>query len=310
MVQREGPQRMSILLTACLTKLIGSTRLLPTQNQKLKGLTPIDDGKLMFLDCSFDQVIQWGRETLETTGPEICRWLRTHRVRWPDRRPFRLPQSPSTIKRYVRYYKQLIHYVFHTGLLNDDVCERLYGIHFTPQQRELIREISQMLPESRPDLSLSPEDSDVESESEHDFDDDTILDDNIDVSDDECSDDIRDEDLNMDGDSDGDEGTNDESTVFEYRRPEPLPPEADTMPPAQIDLSRRVAEKLLELCIQFITQRFLTGYDPHAPLLHFSAVLSIQIQQGSFRESLTSTPLLAGLIWTSRLLSGLGVCLA
>ena len=243
------------------------------RSQELRDLTVIDEGKLKFLGRCFDQLIYWGRETLESTAPEICRWLRTHQVRWPARKPFKMLQEQSTVKRYVGHFKQLIYYTFRTGLLDNETCERMYGIRFTSGQKQLIHEIFTMLSDCKND-SLLEEDSD---EDESDADDD------------------------IDGVDSDIEDLDDEPVVFEDLVVETSQCHGPAPLPIESKLSIRVAEKLLQLCIQFLNQRFPTGYDPHSPMLHFSAVLAIQTEHGRFRDSTTCTSLLAGLIWTSRL---------
>ena len=145
-----------------------------------------------------------------------------------------------------------------------------------------------MLPESEENLPSSVDESNVEAHR----DDNNFNDYSIDDLEDYTDEDWDDEDI---------DDPDDEHAVFEDLVIKPLLSDTHFVP-TQSDLSMRVAEKLLELCIKFINQRFSTGYDPHTPLLHFSAVLSIKIQKDSFCDSLTSTPLLAGLIWVSRLL--------
>lgn len=118
--------------------------MLWSHNSDLKDLTPIDEGRLRFLADCFDQVIQWASETLESTAPEIRHWLRSYQVESPDPNPFKIPRERSTLRRYVGHFKQLIHYAFRTGLLDDESREHHYGIHFTQEQRQLISEIYAM----------------------------------------------------------------------------------------------------------------------------------------------------------------------
>jgi len=184
-------------------------------------------------------------------------------------------QERSTVQRYVGHFRQLIYYTFRTGLLDDKTREHVYGIRFTPEQKQLIHEIFQLLPDCDKDLLLE-EDSDDASDSDDNFQDDYI-----------------------DG---GIDDLDDELPLFEDLEVEPAPCRGPAVEPIESDLSVSVAEKLMHLCIQFITQHFLDGHDPHSPMLHFTAVLAINIPEGRFCDSTTCTSLLAGDIWTSRLL--------
>ena len=62
-----------------------------------------------------------------------------------------------------------------------------------------------------------------------------------------------------------------------------------------------IAEKLFQLCISFLTQRFQKGTAPHSPLLHFSGVLGIDKANQKFRRPGNYTPMLAALVWVGRL---------
>jgi hypothetical protein len=63
-----------------------------------------------------------------------------------------------------------------------------------------------------------------------------------------------------------------------------------------------LAEKLFRLCITFLTQRFRRGDDPHSPILHFSAILGLDVKNDGFYNAGNYTPKLAGLLWIGRLL--------
>jgi len=152
--------------------------LLQPSNSDLEDLTVIDEGKLRFLSECFDQIIQWASETLESTPPEIRRWLRTHSVVRPDPKQFKISQERATLRTYVGYFKQLIYYAFRTGLLDDESRERHYGVHFTQEQQHFICEIYSMLPtghEEKTSFTKDAEDAvNLDLDEELDNDDDPI----------------------------------------------------------------------------------------------------------------------------------------
>jgi hypothetical protein len=67
-------------------------------------------------------------------------------------------------------------------------------------------------------------------------------------------------------------------------------------------LSTRVAEKLMQLSIAFITQYFPTGDNLRSPLIHFADIMDISNKFGRFNEPYNYTTYIAGLIWMVRLL--------
>ena len=138
----------------------------------MEDLTPIDEGKLRFLADCFDRIIQWASETLESSPPEIRRWLRTHSVVRPDPKQFKISQEQATFRRYVGYFKKLIYYAFQTSLLDDESRERHYGIHFTQEQQRLIYEIYSMVLTSHEENASFAKDA--ENLANSDLDDDPI----------------------------------------------------------------------------------------------------------------------------------------
>jgi len=121
-------------------KLVGSTRYLVMAENLFedKRLIRVAQRRLNFLCLCVDRIVEWARDTLDSTPHEIRRWLRSPLGTDPDRRPFKVPQERSTLKRYVGQWKQFTFYIFRTGLLDRDTREEIYGIRFTEEQMELI----------------------------------------------------------------------------------------------------------------------------------------------------------------------------
>jgi hypothetical protein len=107
----------------------------------------------------------------------------------------------------------------------------------------------------------------------------------------ECEDD-EDDDLNEDDSEDENEldKENEEDVECKSWR-------AGTMP-----MDDRLSEKVFELCVRFLTQVFRQEEEGNSPLIHFCGVLGIDWENLRFREPGRFTPMLAGLIWVSRLL--------
>ena len=107
----------------------------------------IDIAKLTYLGTCVDQIIDWGIDTLNSTSHQLHCWIFSIEPHKPNTRPFKQPQELATVKWYKDHFKQLLYYTFHTTSLDASTCDRLYGIQFTPEQRQLIQEIRQMLNE-------------------------------------------------------------------------------------------------------------------------------------------------------------------
>ena len=63
-----------------------------------------------------------------------------------------------------------------------------------------------------------------------------------------------------------------------------------------------LAEKLFEFSISLIAQQFSQGESQRSPLLYFTSVLGIDVKNGGFRRAGLYTPMIAALLWISRLL--------
>src|SRR5437762_12137942 len=110
----------------------------------------ISEVKLRIISDAMDKLIQWALNTLTRltrSSNNLLMWLKSCRRDDPNRRPFRLPQEPTTVKRYVNHWKQFLFYVLHTSLLDESIREEMYGIHFTESQLAIIRQLLEMLKE-------------------------------------------------------------------------------------------------------------------------------------------------------------------
>ena len=111
---------------------------------------------------------------LQSTSVRTRCWLKSTYAEETSTKPFKQPQELATIKRYKNHFKQLIFYTFCTALLDEETRDRLYGIQFTAEQKQLIDEICQMLNtnEARSYIASDDEDSllsdDLEAEDEED----------------------------------------------------------------------------------------------------------------------------------------------
>ena len=165
-------------------------------------------------------------------------------------------------------------------MLDRDTRERLYGIQFTDDQLTIIRQLLEML------NGCGDEEDGNERRFDREHDRDDI--------------DEEDEDFHL-YDPDEDDG--------EYEDTDEHDLEEDVMDDDTIDVNEeysllltRVAEKLMELSIAFITQHFPFGDDLRSPLTHFTDVMAISNRHHRFLEPYNYTSYVAGLIWMCRLL--------
>jgi hypothetical protein len=173
----------------------------------------IDVAKLTYLGTCIDQVVDWGLDTLNSTSHQLRRWIFSVEPNKPNTRPFKQPQEQATVKRYKNHFKQLLYYTFRTASLDAQTCDRLYGIQFTLEQRQLIQEIHRMLNEGE-DAVQQDIDDDYRASGRDQFWDEEDEDEDEDEEDweDDEDDDEDDDDENNDEDEDNDDGrkSNDE----------------------------------------------------------------------------------------------------
>jgi len=216
-------------------------------------------------------------------------WLKSCHRDDPNRRPFRLPQEPTTVKRYVNHWKQFLFYVLRTSLLDESIREEVYGIHFTESQLAIIRQLLEMLKECDDD------DEDGGDErcrlEEKDDDDDDYEDDEDDLYQ-----------YDSDDDDDGDEDDEEEKENENLYESDSGIDHVDDDDEEYSLLLTRIAEKVMQLSIAFITQYFPEGDDLHSPLMHFADVMGISNRTGRFNEAYNYTSYIAGLMWVIRLL--------
>ena len=124
-------------------------------------------------------------------------------------------------------------------------------------------------------------------------------DDDRDIDDDDEEDD-DDEDFHL---YDPDEDEREYENIAEHDLDEEIVDDTvDDMNEEYSSLLTRVAEKLMELSIAFITQQFPNGDNLHSPLTHFTDVMGISNRHHQFLEPYNYTTYVAGLIWMCRLL--------
>ena len=244
----------------------------------------ISEAKLRIVSEAMERLVQWPLNTLKRLSREsstLLTWLKSCHSDHPDPLPFRLPQEPTTLKRYVNHWKQLIFYVLRTFLLNESTHDRIYGIRFTEDQIVIIEQLLEMLntyDENKDQRRLNgrnnaDEEDDEDDEDFHQYDPD--------------EDDEEDENLDefelTDGHVDDDDAAADVDEEYS-------------------SFLTRVAEKLMQLSIAFITQYFPSGDDLHSPLTHFVDVMGISNRTGQFNEAYNYTSYVAGLLWICRFL--------
>ena len=162
-------------------------------------------------------------------------------------------------------------------LLDQSTHDRIYGIRFTEDQTAIIQQLLELLNEhdGNKDQYQPDKEDDVEEEDEdfHRYDpdeDDDDDDDDENMNELDFEDDFIDDRAHIDG---------------EYS-----------------SLLTRVAEKLMQLSITFITQDFPLGDDLHSPLMHFADVMGISNKFSRFNEAYNYTSYIAGLMWMCRFL--------
>ena len=250
----------------------------------------ISEAKLRVVSEAMDRLSQWALNTLTRLKREsstLLMWLRSAHSDSPYPQPFHLPQEPTTVKRYVSHWKHLFFYVLRTSTLDRDTRDRLYGIQFTDDQLTIIGQLLELLDE------CDEHRNERRFDGEHD-------DDRDDLDEEEGEEDDEDGDFHS-YDPDEDDG--------EYESTDEHGLEEETADDHTIDMNEeysslltRVAEKLMELSIAFITQRFPTADDLRSPLTHFTDVMAISNRSHQFLEPYNYTSYVAGLIWMCRLL--------
>jgi hypothetical protein len=258
--------------------VIGSTRLLHVKNARGRALTKeTSDAQLRIVSKAMDKLLMWALNTLarmKRSSNTLLIWLRSCRFEDPNRRPFHLPQEPTTVKRYANLWKQFLFYVLRTSSLDESTRDREYGIHFTENQLTIIQQLREMLDAYDEDRDQDESDEDDDSDDNYD--------------DEEDDDDFHqynpDEDDEDDDDDDNDDDEDDD-------------PVDDYSPSLTA-----VAEKLMQLSMAFITQHFPSGDDLHSPLVHFADIMGISNRTGRFNEPYNYTSYVAGLMWMCRLL--------
>lgn len=93
-------------------------------------LVRISEAKLRIVSEAMDRFVQWTLKRLTRESSSSLMWLKSCHSDYPDRLPFHLSQEPTTVKRYVNHWKQLIFYILRTFLLEESARDRIYGIHF------------------------------------------------------------------------------------------------------------------------------------------------------------------------------------
>ena len=235
----------------------------------------VSQGKLCILSDAIDRLIKWALKTLSTltiNSSPLLMWLRACYSDTPERHPFCCPQDPTTVKRYVHRWKEFMFYVLRTFSLDETTRAREYGIHFTEDQLRIIEELVEILDEY------------TEDDEEIDY--------SYEERDDESDEDEESDDEDEENDEDHQNGQDDNLDVYNN----------EGMDEDYSQLLTRIAEKVMQLSIAFITQYFPGGEDLRSPLIHFADVMGISNKLHRFQEPYNYTSHVAALIWICRLL--------
>lgn len=246
----------------------------------------ISEVKLRIVSEAMERLVQWTLNTLKRLTRDsstLLTWLKSCHSDRPDPLPFRLPQEPTTFKRYVNHWKQLIFYILRTFLLDESTRDRIYGIHFTEDQIMILEQLLELL-----DTHIENGGDQCQLKGR----------DNVDEEDDEKEDD-GDGDFHQ-YDPDRDDVGDEDIDEFELTD-DPIDDVADVDEEYSSFLTR-MAEKLMQLSIAFITQHFSAGDNLHSPLTHFADIMGISNRTGRFNEAYIYTSYIAGLLWMCRFL--------
>jgi hypothetical protein len=108
----------------------------------------INEAKLQIVSKAMDKLLKWALNSLtrlKTNSNTLLLWLKSCRSDDPNQRPFRLPQEPTTVKRYANLWKQFLFYILRTYLLDEITRDQVYGIRFTEDQLTILQQLWEML---------------------------------------------------------------------------------------------------------------------------------------------------------------------
>jgi hypothetical protein len=246
----------------------------------------IKDDKLQVLRKAMEKVMEWALRTLARLTREsstLLMWLKSCHTDHPSPQPFRLPQEPTTVKRYVNHWTHFIFYVIRTSLFDQVTRDREYGIQFTEYQLAIIKQLLEILNEYDQSENQIDQFNDLQS----------------DIDDDEEDEDFYQYDPEEDD-------TEYENENLEFVLTDHDDDSTDIIVDVNAEhrnlLLTRMAEKLMQLSIAFITEEFPSGDNIHSPLVHFADVMGISNRTGQFNEPYNYTSHVAGLMWMCRLL--------
>lgn len=286
-------------------QILVTTASLPAQNDYTLGTwknicltSPKDDElKLCYLLDAFDRVAQRCYSTLQTT-PELLRcWLKTFTLTGFYPKPFRQLARLVSLRKYQRYWRQFLCFVFRTWQIRRSIRDQIYGIQFSETQEALIQQVWELLEDGDSQVPRAKRageeeeeelwDSELEDRSEDDLEDD-LEDDSEDESDREST---RDPDAEGREDSDEEWRENLQDRFKRSRESEKGLAGQDAL-----------AERLFQLSCAFWTDISTTSITSSLPLVYFSGILGIQPKGLAFRTPYLYTPILAGLVYIGRLL--------
>jgi hypothetical protein len=236
--------------------------------------------------------------TLEATSYEVCCWIKSYDIDRLYPYPFKPLQRSASRHGYITLWKRFLSYVFRVWATPRNVRTEIYQLRLMGRQEDTISRIWAALDsclgiqdrqESRPhsplgstlELGLQQQSTPTDTRS------------------------AASSPRSGVGTASSREPSVNSRTTATPTPPPPPPGRSDTRN-CNLEISPRFAQQLTEwlfaLSTQFVAQVGRPSSTDPLPLLDFTAVLGIHTYSLVYRSAYVFTPLLAGLVWVSRLL--------
>lgn len=126
-------------------RLIGRTRYSDLDTQTRLMFPEWSVIRTRLIASEFDKILRRARVTLSQTSHSLRMWLRSVKRNDPDQRPFNELQRHGSAHRYALESKQFLYLCFRIFQLDPTVREERYGIAFTAEQLQCMREVDMMM---------------------------------------------------------------------------------------------------------------------------------------------------------------------
>lgn len=283
-----------------------------TENQELYPDWSVKRAKLV---CShFDMVLHDAKASLQDTNDTIrLRGLRLDSQEKPYRRPLGLLQQPETERKYSGHWKGFLLYCLRVSDLPHEKIKEEYGIVFTEDQVKCMKEIKALVKKVEAEEGRRREQQEQQQEGEEvPIDDDNNNNDNDNDDDADVDVQLRAEEPESEGGgAEEDEqdlsqlGSGPENGRQIQSDPPASNPTSNPTPNCDVAPSDQLREKIFQLSILFITQRYRgvsVAAENGMHLVHFCGVLGFNRKAGAWRRAGDVTPMLACLLWICRVL--------